>query len=242
MWFPYTNAMFLEVFSNSIVVLCNLNHLWQIALDLTFPRCFLFFKSQCYHRGTEVRVLQRSKCTKTGGSRWYHQLFKTWYNLLEWSHHSTEFVPSDKQRDSETFQETKAHRNYAYYSRSFVQVCIFLFMLTIESLIQIDRDKFYAAHLPGGLISERFKLYPSKPFFSVISSVRKYFILYYTEHWFWNILWCLLSYVKRKLTPYSCTLIECKRFPRNSWELLRNFFFWEPLLIEIGYRFLCFLL
>lgn len=57
-------------------------------------------------------------------------------------------------------------------------------MLTMESLIQMDSDKFYAAHLPGGLISERFNLNPSKPFFSVISSVRNDFILYYTEHCF----------------------------------------------------------
>jgi len=57
-------------------------------------------------------------------------------------------------------------------------------MLTMESLIQIDHDKFYAAHLSGELISERFNLNPSKPFFLVISSVRKFFMLYYTEHWF----------------------------------------------------------
>lgn len=57
-------------------------------------------------------------------------------------------------------------------------------MVTMESLIQIDRDKFYAAHLSGGLISKRFNLNPSKQFYLVISSVIKYFILYYTEHWF----------------------------------------------------------
>lgn len=99
-------------------------------------------------------------------------------------------------------------------------------MRTVKSLIQIDCDKFYAPHLPGGLISERFNLNPSKPFFSLISSVRKYFILYYTEHWFLtqSVVFTMLLYVKRKWTLSSCTLMECKRFPRNCLRTVKILF------------------
>lgn len=64
MWFHYMNVMFLEVFSNSIAVSCNLNNIGQMVNDLTSLKCFLFLKSQCYHRGTEVRVLQEVSAQK----------------------------------------------------------------------------------------------------------------------------------------------------------------------------------
>lgn len=75
----------------------------------------------------------------------------------------------------------------------------------------------------------------------MISSVRKYFILYYTKHWFWHILWCSLSYVKRRRTPYSCVWMECKKFPGDKGNR-STIFSWEPLLIDTEYQkmLLCF--
>lgn len=61
MWFHHTNVMYLKVFSNSIVVSCSLNNLWQMVIDFKSLKCFLFFKSQCYYRGTEVREVSAQK-------------------------------------------------------------------------------------------------------------------------------------------------------------------------------------